>query len=329
MPSKKILIIRFSSIGDIVLTSPIIRAIKEQLSDAEVHYVTKKANKDLLIHNPYVKKVHVLENNLEDLINGLRKESFDYIVDLHNNIRSFKVKRALKSAKSFTFDKINIRKWLMVNFKINRLPNNHIVDRYFEAIQKLGVQNDQKGLEYFIPPKDEVDVKDLPEDFQKGYVALVIGAKHFTKRIPVEKLQLLCREIDKPIILLGGKEDRNVGSNVIAVAENQHLYNACGNYNINQSASIIKQAEKVITSDTGLMHIATAFNKEIISIWGNTIPEFGMYPYKTGSQSNMIEVKSLSCRPCSKIGYDKCPKGHFKCMMQNDYDKVIAIANDK
>jgi ADP-heptose:LPS heptosyltransferase len=157
----------------------------------------------------------------------------------------------------------------------------------------------------------------LPENHQKGYIGFVIGAKHFTKQLPVEKIISICKKINKPIILLGGKEDA-ARAEMIENAVGKNIFNACGKYNLNQSASLIKQATKVITHDTGLMHIAAAFKKEIISVWGNTVPAFGFTPYLPDPNSRMVEVKNLSCRPCSKIGYDKCPKGHFKCMMEID-----------
>ena len=153
---------------------------------------------------------------------------------------------------------------------------------------------------------------ELPEK----YVALVIGGQHATKILPTDRLQEVCRKVNLPIVLVGGPEDRSSGEEI---AQNQtEVINTCGDLSINQSAYLIKHAQKVITHDTGMMHISAAFKKEIISIWGNTVPEFGMYPYLSSEQSKILEVKNLSCRPCSKIGYKKCPKGHFKCMNQID-----------
>jgi ADP-heptose:LPS heptosyltransferase len=145
----------------------------------------------------------------------------------------------------------------------------------------------------------------------------VIGAKHFTKQLPDEKIISICRKLNQPIILLGGKEDVERAA-IIEKAVGPNIYVACGKYNLNQSASIVKQAQKIISHDTGLMHIASAFKKDIISVWGNTIPAFGFSPYLPGENSKIIEVLDLSCRPCSKIGYDHCPKRHFKCMKDID-----------
>jgi ADP-heptose:LPS heptosyltransferase len=318
---KKILIIRFSSIGDIVLTTPVVRCLKQQLPDVEVHYLTKRAFKGIVEHNPFITKVYSIEKNVNEVIEELKSQNFDFVIDLHNNIRSLQVKTALGKPSS-TFSKLNFKKWLLVNFKINRMPNQHVVDRYMQTLEKLGIKNDLKGLDYFIPEKDEVDVEQFPKTHQAGYTGFVIGAKHATKQLPIEKIIGICKKLNQPIVLLGGKEDVENAS-LIEKAVGATIYNACGKYNLNQSASIIKQSTKIITHDTGLMHIAAAFKKEIISVWGNTVPALGFSPYLPATTSKMVEVKDLSCRPCSKIGYKKCPKGHFKCMMLIDENEFL------
>ncbi|MBA4239829.1 MAG: glycosyl transferase [Sphingobacteriaceae bacterium] len=309
----KILVVRFSSIGDIVLTTPILRCIKQQLKDVELHYVTKHNFLSVIENNIYVDKIFTIKDSLKDVIPQLKKENYDYVVDLHHNIRTLKLKTAL-GKKSFSFNKLNWEKFLIVNFKKNKLPNVHIVNRYFETVQSLGVKNDGKGLDYFINEKDEIDISSaLPSLFHEDYHALVVGGSYFTKQIPINKLKEICTKSSLPLILLGGKEDAAIAEQVYQLHKNKTI-NLCGKLNLNQSASIIQQANKVITSDTGLMHIAAAFKKDIISLWGNTIPEFGMGPYLAGKDSQILEVRDLSCRPCSKLGYKKCPKGHFKCM---------------
>ena len=327
----KILVIRFSSIGDIVLTTPVIRSLKTNL-DAEVHYVTKEQYRSIVSNNPYLSKIHVLKNSLFELITVLKKEKFDIIVDLHNNLRTKIIKFQLRK-KSYTFKKLNIRKWLMVNFKINTLPNLHIVDRYFKAISPLGVTLDNLGVDYFIPDNEEVEREWLPVTHQKEFVAFVVGAKFKTKQLPINKMIELCSRINKPIVLVGGKEDEEIGNQIedfykIASQEQRErlnqinkktiIFNACGKFSINQSASIIKQSSVVFSHDTGMMHVAAAFQKEIYTIWGNTVPEFGMYPYRT--KFRIFENKKIKCRPCSKIGFKKCPKKHFKCMNELIFD---------
>ncbi|MFP4526802.1 MAG: glycosyltransferase family 9 protein [Bacteroidales bacterium] len=325
MPSVKFLVLRFSSIGDIVLTTPVVRALKQQVENAEVYYFTKSQYKALLEANPYIDKIICLENNLSKQLKILKRENIDYIIDLHHNLRTGRIKHSLKRI-AFSFDKLNLKKWLLVNFKINKLPDKHIVDRYFETVDLFDVKNDGKGLDYFIPPKDEVALEVFPDDFQKGYIAFVIGAKHNTKQLTIEKVKGIIQLLNYPVVFLGGKEDYQTAEKITSDFPGK-TFNACGLFNINQSASIVNQSNLVITHDTGLMHIAAAFKKKIISVWGNTVPEFGMYPYNPHKESLIFENKGLYCRPCSKIGFKKCPKKHFRCINELDEKQIAESAN--
>jgi len=282
--------------------------------EAEVHFAVKKAFLPVVASNPYIDKIHVLEGELGPYVRQLRAEQFDYIVDLHQNLRSWRIRLSL-GTPSHGFPKLNIRKLILTRLKIDLMPDIHIVDRYFKAAGKLGVKNDMKGLDYFIPQKDEYDLMSLPDAFRNGYTAFVIGAKHATKRLPEHKVISICKKLGNPVLLLGGPEDAPAAER-IAQACGPQVLSMCGKATLNQSASLVKQAGLVITHDTGLMHVAAAFRKKIISVWGNTVPQLGMYPYMPGEEekSKIVEVKGLKCRPCSKLGYNKCPKGHFRCM---------------
>jgi heptosyltransferase-2 len=320
----KILVIRFSSIGDIVLTTPIVRCIKQQLPDAELHYLTKYSFREVLIANPYIDKFHYLQDDLNAITAALKAEQFDYVVDLHHNLRTARVKQALH-AKSDSFPKLNIQKWLYVNFKINVMPDLSIVDRYFEAVAELGVRNDGQGLDYFIPEKDEITQNDIPVSHWAGYIGCVIGGSYNTKKLPVDRWKEICMQSPIPVMLLGGPEDKDEAA-AIASLDPVKIYNACGKFNLNESADLVRKSKLVISNDTGLMHVAAAFKKPVASLWGNTTPDMGMFPYygfnnlrtRVAPQSLLLEHKHLSCRPCSKIGYDRCPKKHFKCMEKLD-----------
>jgi ADP-heptose:LPS heptosyltransferase len=327
---KKILLIRFSSIGDIVLTTPVVRCLKTQL-EVEVHYITKKAYASIMEANPYVDKVYTFDkktNPLKKVLKELKKEQYSIIVDLHKNFRSWYVSKKL-GIKPLVFDKINRQKWLLTNFKINKMPDVHIVDRYMATIASLRVKNDGKGLDYAIPILDYVIPSQYDLRLQSGqYIAFVIGANYATKRLPTEKIQAICQLItNEPIVLLGGPDEVDA-ANVIEKA-GAHVINLCGQFNLHQSASIVDQARIVITHDTGFMHIAAALKRPIVSIWGNTVPELGMYPYLPKNVANytIIENKKLACRPCSKIGYNSCPKGHFKCMRDLDNEEIAKAIN--
>ena len=356
----KFLIIRFSSIGDIVLTTPVVRCLKKQVATAEVHYLTKSSFQPILAANPYIDKVHYLQDDLTGMIAALQKEDFDYVIDLHHNLRTLKVKRGL-GKQSFSFNKLNIEKWWYTNFKRDRMPDVHIVDRYLDTVSSFGVKNDGAGLDYFIPPADQLKPNDIPTSHQAGYVGLVIGAALATKKLPLHKLKEICVQARHPLILLGGPEDVDVATELAAI-DPIKIYNACGKFNLNESADLVRGAKRIVTHDTGLMHIAAAFKRPILSVWGNTTPEFGMYPYygenylynyRQGAGGSggaggtdkdeavgkhgrpgvagktlpyeMLEVKGLSCRPCSKIGYKKCPKGHFKCMELQPVERIVQV----
>jgi ADP-heptose:LPS heptosyltransferase len=323
----KILVIRFSSIGDIVLTSPVLRGLKEQ-AGAEVHVLVKKTFAPLVQSNPNVAKVFTLPENIQEVIEVLKQENYDWVIDLHHNLRSKRIKLAL-GRPSKSFPKLNIEKWLLVQFGLNRLPNLHIVDRYLSTVAHLKVKRDGKGLDIHIPLSEKVDVRQKFSMEPGQYVVIAVGAAHATKCMTADQIRSLCDQLHMPVILLGGREDIPKAEAILAGITNTSVKNAAGQLSILQSASVIEQSGKVITHDTGMMHIAAALKKPQVVVWGNTIPQFGMYPYYGDEQIRWIsfEQAGLSCRPCSKLGYEKCPKGHFKCMLLHDISKIVSETN--
>lgn len=324
-PLKKVLIIRFSSIGDIVLTTPVIRVLKEASNEpVELHYLLKEPFMDVLNGDPRIDRFHLWEkNSTSKVLSDLKKESFDHVVDLQNSFRSLRV-RARLCCPSSSFPKLNKEKWMRVQLGMDRLPRVHVVDRYFEALRPLGLENDGKGLEYHIRPEEEVERSELGLPEKGPFVTFSIGGAHATKRLPEERIIELCRRIEVPVVLLGGSGDKGRAARIV---ENggDGVIDACGSLSIDGSASLIRQSSALLTHDTGSMHIAAAFRKPILSFWGNTVPAFGMYPYMPGDEdSSMIfEVDGLACRPCSKLGHDECPKGHFQCMWDIDLERVL------
>lgn len=323
----RFLVIRFSSIGDIVLTTPVLRHLKQQVEDSEVHYLTKQAFVPLLSSNPHVDRVHSLGNSMRDTMDELKAARIDYIIDLHNNVRSARVKLGLRRM-DFTVRKLNFKKWLLVNFRVNRLPSLHMVDRNLETIRTFIDSTDEGGLDYHIPEDEKVRPGELGPDLENGYIGLSIGAQHETKKLPLESLIELCSRLEHPVVILGGPSDRETGEAIVQALPGKPLFNACGNYSIHQSASLVGQSRVLITHDTGLMHIGAALGTKILSVWGNTVPEFGMHPYKAVRGSEIFEVRGLSCRPCSKIGHKKCPKKHFRCMIDQDLEGIARKAGE-
>lgn len=322
----KILVIRLSSIGDIVLTTPVLRCVKRQRPEIEIHYLVKPQFKEVLSENPYIDQLHFYDDNRAALIRDLKQISFDKIIDLHHNLRTWKLKKKL-GIPSASFNKLNFQKWWYVRTKKDVLPEKHIVDRYLEAVAALNVQNDNLGLEFYIHPENHID---LWKTFQTDVVAAVaIGAQYKTKCAPAEKLAEVIRQIEIPVVLLGGKTDQATAQEIIALCPDRLIFDKTGAWNIQQSASVVEQAKVLLTHDTGLMHIASAFQTPIVTIWGNTTPKLGMYAYKPDAPEKVINHEvAVSCRPCSKIGYQKCPKGHFKCMQLQNTQSIAQSIND-
>ncbi len=336
----RILIIRYSSIGDILLTTPLIRTIRKKYPHAEIHFLTKIGMKEVLSANPHIDVFHYYENDLQKVVLELVPLRFDLVFDLHKNFRSRYVTALLKQAfnsqvQLFRFSKINIRKWLAVQLKYrSALPDKSIVDRYFEGVQTLDIRNDGEGLDCFIPADCEIQKDDLPLGHVMGFIACGIGGQHETKKMPVEKWHELISQLSLPVVLLGGPEDACMAEKLTAM-DPVKIYNACGKFRLMESADIVRRSRLVITHDTGMMHMAAAFKKPIVSILGNTIPAFGMFPYYGQNNihqhpsplSIMHEVKGLSCRPCSKIGFKSCPKKHFRCMQDQNIDAIVRDVN--
>ncbi len=308
---RKILIIRFSSIGDLVLTTPVIRCIKKQ-TNAEIHFLVKSKFKSVVSGHPYITKLWTIEKSTSEVCDLLKNESFDLIVDLHYNFRSVFLSWQL-GIKTIRFQKLNIQKWWMTFLKIDLLPEKHLVDRYFETLQSIDIFNDGEGLDFFIQASDASVLNEIV--IPKQFVVGVLGATYATKQIPQSKWEELIPVLDLPVVLLGGPAESDSGD-LLYRQWPDRVFNLAGKLTIGQSAVIIRHSEMVITPDTGMMHIAAAFKKPIHVIWGNTIPKFGMFPYMGTNRSKIKyhEVLNLKCRPCSKLGYPSCPEKHFKCM---------------
>ncbi len=317
---NKIIIIRFSSIGDIVMTSKAIRNLRVRYPKAILHYLTKPQFVDLVVHNPHIDKVITLDTNLITTIKKLQLEQYDAVVDLHNNLRSTIIKLVLNK-KTVSVSKNSLAKRWMCITKNTSKKQVHFADKCVACLYSFDVKNDGLFLDFYLPQGFDYQ---HPITSQQ-YICVVVGALKATKSLPKERLLEMCKSIAKPVVLIGGRAEINTAQYIA----NQLLncINLCGELSLLQSAYIIKNAEKIITHDTGMMHIAAAFNKRIYSIWGNTVPAFGMYPFMPSSLSIIAEVQGLKCRPCSHLGFDTCPKLHFNCMQNQRIDAIANWAN--
>ena len=312
-----------------MLCTPVIRGLKKRHPKSEIHFLTKSQYSQLLEGNPYIDKVLSLDESLLKTVDAIKAEEYDVIIDLHNNLRTHIIK-FLTGIKTYKFDKLNFKKWLITCFKINRLPDLHIVDRYMDTADKIGIHKDKGGLDFFINKnsKAHINLKFKPKENIE--LCFCIGGQHETKKLPINKIFNICSHVGYRVYLIGGPEDKAVGASIEKDCSN--VINTCGELSIMESAALIERTDILITHDTGMMHIGAALKTKIVSIWGNTIPQFGMYPYLPNNRHrfSIIENKNLDCRPCSKIGHDSCPKGHFSCMesvdsihVKNEIEKLL------
>lgn len=317
----KVLVIRLSSMGDIVLTTPVLRALQTQLQgEVEIHYLTKQSFAFLLDANPRIARVHTFSKTVQEVLPQLEAEQFDYIIDLHNNIRSAVVKRRLKCL-TFVFDKLNWQKWLLVNTGWNRMPDLHVVDRYMATLKAFSVKDDGLGLEYYIPEQHGLLVEHVNRLQQQPFLAVVVGGAHSGKRPSPTVLVDWLKAVDHPIVLIGGKDDR---SDADQVASQIPCINWVGELTVHQSAHVIQMAQVVLTGDTGMMHIASAFQRPIVSVWGCTTPLLGMAPYRPHPASVVVEPIGRKKRPCSKLG-NRCKYGmDHKCIDQITPEQVLS-----
>lgn len=326
---QKILIIRFSSIGDIVLTFPVVKAIKVAYPNCQIDYVTKKGFVGLLQACPEIDHVFSLDQSLSILRKEIPFEQYDAVIDLHHNLRS-RLLTIFNLSKVYRFPKDNLRKWLLTSFKLRPKQPKHVVDRYLDPVRRafraefIGVQN-----AYQVPDESQLNIFETTGFHPKQYVAVAIGAQFATKRMPTEMLISLLQKIDIPIVLLGGKEDEVAAQEIMTALSKQPIYNLVGKCSIHESAWLVQNANNLLTHDTGLMHIGACFELPIHLIWGNTVRDFGMFPYRLEQENcYQYEVDNLACRPCSKIGHQACPKGHFSCMRKQNIEQIAAAVNE-
>jgi len=325
---KKILVLRFSSIGDIVLTFPVVAALKAAYPDCQIDYVTKPAFRHLLEACPGLSHIFTLESSIRQLRKDINFQSYDAVLDLHNNLRTLLL-TAFSGVKVYKYPKNNWNKWLLTRFKIKQERRQHVVERYLSTLkQAFGLEVLAPENPYEIPESEQFSIQDATGFTPRKYVAFAIGAQFATKRLPTDLMIKLLQKMEHPLVLLGGKEDQHTANEIVAALGGQKVVSMVGQLNIHGSAWLVKNAAALLTHDTGLMHIGACFEVPIHLIWGNTVKDFGMYPFRP-EQENCFqyEVENLKCRPCSKIGFQNCPKGHFACMRQQDLDFISTQLN--
>ncbi|MBL7941419.1 MAG: glycosyltransferase family 9 protein [Flavobacteriales bacterium] len=319
--AARILVIRFSSIGDILLTTPVLRCISRQFEGgAEIHYLTKQSYREVIEGNPYVHQLHTINESVQEVLPELEKIGFDYIIDLHRNIRTSIIRRRLKLI-TFSLNKMNFRKWCMVNVPFYHGEVPHIVVRYLDTLKTFGVTDDGGGLDYVVAASASarmMEARLLPEG---PFVAWSIGGAHAGKRMGTAGVIAVLKKTMVPVVLLGGKAESEMGRQIQEAIP--QVINLSGQLSLSESAAVLQRAAVVVSGDTGLMHLAAALSRPMVSLWGCTTPSLGMSAWRPHPESIILEPSDRRRRPCSKLG-NRCKYGSERCIDHLKSDEVVS-----
>ncbi|NOY07030.1 MAG: lipopolysaccharide heptosyltransferase II [Chlorobi bacterium] len=335
---SRILIIRFSSLGDIVLTTPFIRALKQRFPSSTIDYVAKEEYVPLIAHDPGIDHVYFARScdgfkGLLALAKKLRRAQYDHVFDLHNNLRS-RMLRTLLAAPSSSIRKENLKKFILVSFHKNLFKETvPVPERYARTATVFGVRLDESGPTIHVPSHVYQRAIRILESEQARSsdrsIALCPGARHFTKKWPLEKwielAGLLLENKDTRIHLFGSKDESSC-CDEIQRAYPDVISSFCGKLSLLETAAGLADCDAAVTNDSGLMHLATAVNVPVVSIFGSTVREFGFFPYR--SRAVVVEKDDLSCRPCTHIGRKRCPRGHFACLNDITPRTIVQAIDD-
>lgn len=338
MVPHKTLVIRFSSIGDIVLSTPLLRVLRARFPQSQIDYATRSEYAELVQYNANLNVTHQFDaatgfTGLKELKKKLRRERYDLVVDLHNSIRSGYLRSMLGVDSIVKVDKRIRERTLLVKFKKNTYRSIvPVADRYIETVKRFGIRNDGKGAELHIPDEILFGVSGKMAKMRLERFEHVIGlcpfTRHATKEWPVERFVELgvkaVKSLDAAIMVLGGKADREkAGPMVQGLADSvgeERVLNFTGELSLLESAASMQYCDVIVSNDSGLMHIATAVQKKTVAIFGSTVEEFGFFPQ--GENVVVTEKKGLYCRPCSHLGLPRCPEEHFRCMNEISVETV-------
>ncbi|MBI1803731.1 MAG: lipopolysaccharide heptosyltransferase II [Ignavibacteria bacterium] len=335
----KILIVRFSSLGDIILASPLIRILRAAYPHAQIDFLVKSEYADILKPNPHLSSVIELKtaerDELRTLKRQLRANRYDLILDLHNNLRSRYVRLFSRTRRVRVVRKRAIARFFLVKRKWNFYRDDtSVADRYLETVKSFGLRNDGKGLEVFVPEEVTASASAIVSKCQLGRYTRILGmvptARHYTKRWPQERFVefgIQYAKAQRSKVLLFGSKDEveycgDIAQMVNAELGSPAVESLAGKLTLLETAAVFDRCDVVVTNDTGLMHLAAARKRKIVAVFGSTVRELGFFPY--GTESIVVEKQGLSCRPCTHIGLRECPRKHFLCMKGIEAQQVLA-----
>ncbi len=337
---QSILIVRLSSIGDIILTTPLVRALSHAFPGARIDYVLKKEYYSLIRHHPAVSRVYGLDTSqgmsgLWQLIKEIRGQRYDLILDLHVNPRSILIRELGRPLIHRHYSKLTLKRQMLRLFNINLLKNARpVLERYFSALDGMGIRYDMGCPELYVDRESEQTVETRISaagmNASRPIIGLAPGASYVTKHWPAEGFvkagNMLAEEMDADIMILGGRHDLEEAGQVEQGLQRtgaKKVLNLCGELALLETAAAISKLGILISNDSGLMHMATALDTPVTAVFGPTSRELGFFP--CGPKAQVVEAE-LDCRPCSLHGDDHCPKDHFRCMQDVTPESVVLAA---
>ena len=336
---KKILIIRFSSIGDIVLATPLLRVLRARFPFSRIDFAVRKEYSELIRENKNLDHIYEFDaqtglSGLHILKNQLRAEQYDLVIDIHNSLRSRYLRWMLGAGDVVVIIKHIVARTMLIRLKKNFYRNVvSVADRYIEPVQKYGIENDGKGLEMSLSDEFRARIAAKMKKMNIHQSDIMIGfcpsARHATKCWPQVRYKELGVAVSKnfhaTILLFGGSQDKEICSSLAreinSFGEQGHAFDLSGELSLLETAAAMEVCTLIVTNDSGLMHVASAMKKKVVAIFGPTVREFGFFP--VGKEHIVLERKDLYCRPCTPLGGDRCPEGHFRCMKEIKVDDVI------
>jgi heptosyltransferase II len=327
--SPDILIVRFSAIGDILLTTPLIRALRARHPDAVISMLTKRQYSPLVSENPHLDEIIGItrKDSLFRIGTLIRRANYTHRLDLHGNLRTLVLKE-LAPGHWYSFSQRRVARYFLIHNKRNIYrEDTPVAERYFEAAEDLDVLPDGGPPEFYLSAEAQERggtwLSHAGIGHGRPFVAIAPGATHETKRWPVDHWVKLARLIigtGADIVVLGGPDDSAIAGEIVARSGGRAA-SAAGLLGLQQTGAVLKQAAALISGDTGVMHMATALNVPVVALFGPTVRQFGFFPYN--AIATVVE-RDIPCRPCTPHGGPACPLEHHYCMRQILPDTVMA-----
>ncbi|MGH7659166.1 MAG: glycosyltransferase family 9 protein [Gemmatimonadales bacterium] len=316
----RILLLRLSSIGDVILTTPLVRALRSRLPEAHIAFMTRREFTPLLSEHPALDEVLPFEGgtSIRELAARLRREKFTDILDLHGTPRT-RLLRYLVPGRWRGYRHHRLARDILIRFKRDVYPRHlPVAERYFDAARELGIEPDGGPPEFHLAPAAVENVRGFLGEHRLGrdrpLVALAPGAAHVTKRWPAARWDEFIRILVKDgfdCILLGGPDDAELAG-MLAMPGGKHTVSAAGKFGLQETGAAIRESRVLVSGDTGVMHMGTATGTPVIALFGPTVEQFGFFPYRS---HNLVIQQDLDCRPCTAWGTERCPLGHHRCLV--------------